>query len=74
VIAQQGNAVGSLFKKPQAPAAPEAPPDYAKAGEDARQKKLMDEEQKRLRGRASTLLTGGLGDTSTASVSKTLLS
>jgi len=66
--------MGSLFKKPQAPAAPAPPPDFAMAQENVRQNQLRDEEQKRLRGRASTILTGGLGDTSAAPVSKTLLS
>lgn len=64
----------NLFKKPAAPVAPPAAPDYAVAQEATRQKQLADEEQRRLKGRAATILTGGQGVTEAAPVSRVLLS
>lgn len=68
------------MKAPKAPAPPPPAPDYEaaareraakEAAEKARQ--AEDAENRRLRGRAATLLTGGEGDTSEARLSSTRL-
>ena len=64
---------GSKPKSPSVKPAPTAPPIVAPIDADADAKKAGDEERRKCQaasGRSSTILTGGLGDTSTAATGK----
>jgi hypothetical protein len=72
-----------LVPKPDAPAAPPPPPNPYADGQSpdelAAKKRAQDAmdaaatQQRKLGGRAATLLTGGQGDTSSANVSRRIL-
>lgn len=66
--------MGSLFSSPKMPApAPVAPPPTREdpAIEEAKRKQRMIEGQRR--GRAATIVTGGLGDTGEAEIKRPTL-
>lgn len=65
--------MSGLFSKPKLPPLPPLPPVSDTAAIEAARRREL-EAQRRARGRAATLLTGGLGDESDAPVAhKTLL-
>jgi hypothetical protein len=63
--------MGSIFSTPAPPPPPPPPPvpTYDDPEIEAARKKLRQSERRR-KGRGSTILTGGLGDTGQASVSR----
>lgn len=72
--------ISSLFSAPEAPAAPPPPPPAPNPEKDPATASALNEAERKRRqaeaaatGRASTILTGGLGDTSTASTAKAVL-